>query len=220
MKALAIFGSTARNEREFDSDIDMIGIYDNEKIKSITKSSVSLFLYPEKYLTEKMLTGDLFALHLVKESIPIYGGCVFDEIYSQFNYKLNYKEEMESSYFLAMEIIKMYQNLEEYKEANKKLAWCLRTMIISISAQNRSPVFSKKALSEYISIPSITPKTVLQLINIKNMSIQVPTPYIEILSFIFNNLFTLEKLTGLNKNSKMIKEMLHQVVSKNKLIDY
>ncbi|PSC99336.1 hypothetical protein C7D74_30420 [Klebsiella pneumoniae] len=31
MKALVIFGSTARNERSFDSDIDMLGVYDKEK---------------------------------------------------------------------------------------------------------------------------------------------------------------------------------------------
>ena len=55
MKALVIFGSTARNERSFDSDIDMLGVYDKEKILSVSKESVNLFLYPETTLREKLV---------------------------------------------------------------------------------------------------------------------------------------------------------------------
>jgi predicted nucleotidyltransferase len=53
MKALVIFGSTARNERSFDSDIDMLGVYDKEKILSVSKESVSLFYIQKQPYAKK-----------------------------------------------------------------------------------------------------------------------------------------------------------------------
>ncbi|MGL6647747.1 nucleotidyltransferase domain-containing protein, partial [Aeromonas caviae] len=53
MKALVLFGSTARHEADFNSDIDLLGVYDGDKIKSICIGTVSLFLYPERTLIEK-----------------------------------------------------------------------------------------------------------------------------------------------------------------------
>lgn len=188
MKALAIFGSTARNERSFDSDIDMIGIYDGIKISSISKERVSLFLYPESILREKMLSGDLFALHLAKESIPIYGSKKLEEIYNDFKYKDSYALETNTAIKIASEIISLYNSLKDHKEANKKMAWCLRTIIISISAQNREPVFSKKSLSEYIKIENIDSKTILTLINVKSMKGRLPEKIINLFSYTFKYL--------------------------------
>lgn len=188
MKALAIFGSTARNERSFDSDIDMLGIYDERKISSISKGNVSLFLYPESILREKMRSGDLFALHLVKESIPIYGADKLESIYRDFKYKKDYIMEINTAIKVSRKIISIYSSLKEHKEANKKMAWCLRTIIISISAQNKNPVFSKKSLSEYIKIENIDPRTILTLINAKSMQGKLPERIIDLFSIIFNEL--------------------------------
>ena len=188
MKALAIFGSTARNERSFDSDIDMIGIYDEKKISSVSKGNVSLFLYPETILREKMTSGDLFALHLVKESIPIYGHEQLESIYKDFKYKKNYAMEINTAIKVSDEIISRYKSLSDYKEANKKMAWCLRTVIISISAQDKTPVFSKKSLSEYVKIEDIEPRIILALINVKSIRGKLPKRVIDFFSITFSNL--------------------------------
>lgn len=174
MKALALFGSTARSDRELGSDIDMIGIYNGAGIQSKNKSLISLFLYPEELLISKMETGDLFALHLVKESTPIYGRDIFEKIFNEFRYKNTYENEILQSIFLAKKIIAHYETLSNKGMANKKIAWCLRTLIIAISAQERNPVFSKKSISEYVKIESISPKDILNIINFKEVSFEIP----------------------------------------------
>jgi len=174
MKALAIFGSTARHEREASSDIDLIGLYDGVAVKSLTEQSVSLFLYPEKKLVEMMTNGDLFALHLVKEAQPIYGSEIFECIFSKFNYKENYQQEMNVSMYVADYILKNYEILKDHSEANKKLSWSLRTFIIAVSAHDRKPVFSKVKISEYLSFPNLTSQDILVAINIKIFKNKLP----------------------------------------------
>ncbi|PSC99307.1 hypothetical protein C7D74_30670 [Klebsiella pneumoniae] len=53
MKALVIFGSTARNERSFDSDIDMLGVYDKEKNTICFKREREPFFISRNNLTRK-----------------------------------------------------------------------------------------------------------------------------------------------------------------------
>lgn len=220
MKALAIFGSTARNERSFDSDIDMIGIYDNKQISSISKGSVSLFLYPESILIEKMRAGDLFALHLVKESMPIYGSEILNNIFDHFEYKSNYSEEINTALKVSDEILSIYNKLKEHREANKKLSWCLRTIIISMSAQDKKPVFSKKHLSEYIKLENTEPRKILTLINVKGMPGRLPEKIINTFSFIFKELQKKCNLSNDNYDEKLFFKILEGVNKNNKKIEY
>lgn len=179
MKALALFGSTARCEREIDSDIDLLGVHSKNTIIHTSESIVNLYLYPEKILIEKMESGDLFALHLVKESLPIYGNEYLDEIFSRFKYKETYTYEIGTALFISNIIINNYISIPNKFLANKKLAWCLRTIIIAISAQDRNPTFSKKSLAEYLTLSNCNPQEVLSLINAKRIKYQLPTDFIE-----------------------------------------
>ncbi len=197
MKALAIFGSTARHEREASSDIDLIGLYDEIAVKSITEQSVTLFMYPEKKLVEMMTNGDLFALHLVNEAQPIYGIEIFEHIFSKFNYKENYQQEMNVSLYVAEYILKNYEMLKDYSEANKKLSWSLRTFIIAVSAHDRKPVFSKVKISEYLSFPNLTSQDVLVAINVKIFKSKLPDSIIlkinDIFSYLAENCENIQK---------------------------
>ncbi len=220
MKALAIFGSTARNERDYSSDIDMIGIHDAAFIRSISHESVSLFLYPESILNKKMLSGDLFALHLVKESIPIYGEDILQNIYSKFKYKDSYMEEINTSIKIAFAILDRYDSIKNHKEANKKIAWCLRTFLISVSAQDRNPVFSKKLLSEYIILNSADSKTILSLINTKSMKNKLPEKIINIFHLLFNELSFKFKGDKTHVNEMLVNEILNGIESSEKKFGY
>jgi len=220
MKALAVFGSTARNERSFDSDIDMLGVYDGGKIKSVSKGCVSLFLYPEIVLREKMMSGDLFALHLVKESIPIYGNDILEEIYSKFTYKDNYTIEINTALEVSYEILSSYEKLKQHRDANKKIAWCLRTIIISISAQDRTPVFSKKKLSEYISIKGFSSKEILMMINIKSISKKLPVRITNELSCLFNELKPYGDFHNKNYNDTVFHSIVNMISKNKKIIGY
>lgn len=197
MKALALYGSTARHERDFDSDIDLLGIYDGELIHQRAESIVNIFLYPEKKLIEKMVSGDLFALHLVKESIPIFGEDIIHSIYSHFKYKDDYTSEIGKALFISKIILDNYELASEKSQANKKLAWCLRTIIIALSAQKRCPVFSKKLISEYIQIPNLTSYDIFNLINSKNINKKIPDKIFTDFSIFFNHI---EKIVSITKN--------------------
>ena len=179
MKSLVLFGSKARHDSEAGSDVDLLGIYDGEKIKSIAHESVHLFLYPEKTILEKMTSGDLFALHLKEESIPLYGeGLIFD-IFSKFEYKKSYDYEISKAIFLVSEIAISYNRIKNKKNANKKISWCTRTAIIAMSAENREPIFSKRKIASYLEIPGISASDIEILINIKNFSNKIPEKYID-----------------------------------------
>lgn len=220
MKALVIFGSTARNERSFDSDIDMLGVYDKEKITSISKESVSLFLYPETTLREKMVSGDLFALHLVEESIPIYGSELINDIYSDFKYKDSYIVEINTAIKVSTEILSIYDKPINHKSANKKIAWCLRTIIISISAQNRTPLFSKQKLSDYIKIKGFEPREIFTLINIKNMGKKLPTKITHRLSCLFNELSIYSDFHNHDYKQDVLCKMLHDIYHNGHSFNY
>lgn len=188
MKALALFGSTARYEREIDSDIDLLGVYENNIIHNRSSSLVNLYLYPEKTLIEKMESGDLFALHLVKESLPIYGDELLSDIFSNFKYKENYLHEISLSLFVSKILIDNYDSIKNKDVANKKLSWCLRTAIIAISAQDRNPVFSKKSLAEYLTLSKIKAHDVFHLINSKSVKYPLPAELINNYSLFFREL--------------------------------
>ncbi|WOB99300.1 MULTISPECIES: hypothetical protein [unclassified Providencia] len=220
MKALAIFGSTARNEREFDSDIDMIGIYEGSIIKSVNHANVSLFLYPEKVLNEKMLSGDLFALHLVKESIPIFGEETLNKIYSRFKYKDSYREEMDTSLMLAFKILNLYEELTVFNEANKKLVWSLRTFIISISAQDQTPVFSKKLIAGYLKLLSINSESILRLINMKSMKSKLPKCILNEFKSLFDELYVKFGSKHLLANESLINDIIDGIKCSDKVSDY
>ncbi|WP_272675018.1 hypothetical protein [Providencia sp. PROV075] len=220
MKALAIFGSTARNERDFDSDIDMIGIYDDSIIKLVNHANVSLFLYPEKILNEKMLSGDLFALHLVKESIPIFGEDILNKIYSRFKYKDSYREEMDTSLMLAFKILNLYEELAVYNEANKKLVWSLRTFIISVSAQDRTPVFSKKLIAGYLKFLSINSESILRLINMKSMKSKLPECILNEFKSLFDELYVKFGSKHLLANELLINDIINGIKDSDKRSGY
>ncbi|TDN52709.1 hypothetical protein EC843_102140 [Buttiauxella sp. JUb87] len=208
MKALALFGSTARHERDFNSDIDLLGVYDGSAIRSVNRSIVSLFLYPEDYLVEKMTTGDLFALHLVKESTAIYGADVLQNIFDNFRYKDSYGEDICTAIYLANSILKEYAKINNKKEANKKIVWCLRTIIISLSAQDRTPVFSKKSLSEYIKLDKITARDILTMIDLKTSSMPIPLIYLNLFHDFFYH-FEIKFASDMNGiNRKLITNCL------------
>jgi len=179
MKSLLLFGSKARHDSDASSDIDLLGVYEDKKISSITHDSVHLFLYPEITILEKMTSGDLFALHLKEESIILHGEDYINDVFSKFKYKESYDYEISKAVFLIKEIATSYHLIKNKKIANKKISWCVRTAIIATSAEDRNPVFSKRKISNYIKPPGVSAHDIEILINIKNFSKKIPEKYID-----------------------------------------
>ncbi|MGB9096953.1 hypothetical protein [Erwinia sp.] len=219
MKSLILFGSKARHDSEASSDIDLLGVYDGDKIKSISHDSVHLFLYPEKTILDKMTSGDLFALHLKEESIPLYGDDFIFDIFSNFKYKESYNYEISKAIFLASEIAMSYHDINNKKNANKKISWCTRTAIIAISAENREPVFSKKKIASYLDIDGVSSSDIEILINIKNFSSKIPERYLDKLFLFIMHFDYIKKDYEMLLNDPFIKKSICEVTD-NKISNW
>lgn len=70
---------------------------------------------------------------------------IFDELKNEFQYKENYNIDIATAFYLANVILNEKDNISNWAVANKRISWCVRTILISISVENRKPVFSKES---------------------------------------------------------------------------
>lgn len=151
IKCLVLFGSHARGDHDLSSDIDLLGIDNSYDYGAISNGKTNFSLYSEKKIKQMMSEGDLFALHIKEEGICIYNNNLFENIKSHFTYKESYIKDIFTSYFLAKKILERENEIKDWKFANRRITWCIRTFIISLSAEKKSPVFSKSAMSKFTS---------------------------------------------------------------------
>ena len=98
----------------------------------------------------KARSGDLFISHVVFE-----GKIVTDkfgyvkEVFDSFVYKHSYASEKNMAADLAWYLILYSKNIEDYSMLNRRLAWCIRTMLIAEAAEAKVPVFSSTDLASF-----------------------------------------------------------------------
>jgi len=149
IKCLVLFGSHARGDHDLHSDIDLLGI-DNSYDYGVTSiGTTNLSLYSEDKIKQMMIEGDLFALHIKEEGVCIYNSEAFNDLKRHFTYKESYSVDIYTSYFLAKKIFERKHEIKDWKFANRRISWCIRTFLISLSAENKLPVFSKSAISKF-----------------------------------------------------------------------
>ena len=92
--------------------------------------------------------GDLFFLHIVREAVAIYDqDGAFEKLKSVFRLRADYSREVLNAAELGFALLCNIDNFKNYFYINKRLAWCLRTILIALSAERGSPVFSAKELA-------------------------------------------------------------------------
>lgn len=165
--SLIVFGSYARGDTDKFSDLDLLGVVDDKSSKSTPVRDINLSIYPIGKLIELMECGDLFALHLKMEGKPLFGNAHFNDIIGKFKYKESYIGDIAYALLMGELILENKLIIKNWSIANKRIAWTVRTIIISFSAENREPVFSKKIISKYIDVPGLSSKDILSIINIK-----------------------------------------------------
>lgn len=167
IKAIVLFGSCARGDQKKDSDVDLLAIHD-EKIYRIDElGTLNFSLYSIDSLTKMMFAGELFALHLVRESKVLFeqDNIVFD-IYSKFTFKKSYAEVIYNANMLAWYIIKFYNSIEKAELSNKRLIWCLRTISAALAAEKHQSCFSAQSIIELTPL-SFMPWLLKQKNNVK-----------------------------------------------------
>ncbi|MCQ3024738.1 nucleotidyltransferase domain-containing protein [Pseudomonas tremae] len=147
--SLVVYGSRAREDHSVDSDTDLFAITDDERYEMIVEGSTNIACYPLAQAINRAEGGDLFFMHITLEAKAIYDPSgAFDKVRKSFVKKENYSSEISNASELGFALVAHAKNIQDYYLLNKRLAWCLRTILIARSAERGCPTFSKEGLSE------------------------------------------------------------------------
>lgn len=147
--SLALYGSRARGDYLDSSDTDLFAVTDDEKYKMIINGETNIACYPVDLAVSRASSGDLFFMHIANEAVCLYDmQGHFDEIKRSFKYKPTYSEEIKNASELGYGLLANQDGVHDFSTYNKRIVWCIRTVLIARSAENRNPKFSAKDLSE------------------------------------------------------------------------
>ncbi|MFJ2427053.1 nucleotidyltransferase domain-containing protein [Pseudomonas sp. NPDC087804] len=147
--SLIVYGSRAREDHSDSSDTDLFAITDDEKYEMIVKGSTNIACYPLKQAITRARSGDLFFLHITQEAREIYDPQnFFERIKKDFVRKESYITEISNACELGYALVASAGRIQDYYLLNKRLAWCLRTILIARSAEMGCPTFSKEGLAQ------------------------------------------------------------------------
>jgi hypothetical protein len=128
---------------------------------------LSTSFYSFEDLRSRAQNGDLFVSHIVRESIPIYDpASQLDMLRSEFSFRQSYGDEIQRATDLGWFLVEHGMSIGSSALVNKRIAWCVRTILISRSAETGIPVFSALGLAEFAKS-----KAVLTLVKNKDETI-------------------------------------------------
>ncbi|MFM5274076.1 nucleotidyltransferase domain-containing protein [Aeromonas caviae] len=154
--SLSIYGSRSRGDYSESSDIDLFAITDNDHYKMVVNGITNMACYPTSLALQRASEGDLFILHLCKEAKEIYHSeFSLNQLKDAFKYKDSYSHEIMCASDLAWYLIDFNNEVRNPLLINKRIAWCVRTIIIAKSAESRQPVFSTKGLIKFSRMPDV-----------------------------------------------------------------
>lgn len=153
---MALFGSHARGDAALNSDVDLLLVTDERRVRHAAMGDVSLFLYPWSRLLRAARGGDLFVRHIVQEARALHDpGRLLENLRAEFRLKRSYSREISNASDLGWFIVRHPLELPQ-PLLGKRIAWCVRTILIARSAEQGSPVFSASALAEFSGSPEVT----------------------------------------------------------------
>lgn len=156
METLILYGSAARGENVANSDCDLFAIADSDHHSMIVKNNVNLAVYPFIQCLEMAQNGDLFMMHVVQEGKVLYDRKdYFSLLTTCFQYKKNYAREVASGSDLGWALLQVAHKSNNITLINKRIAWCVRTVLIARTAEEREPIFSASGLAERFNDPAI-----------------------------------------------------------------
>ena len=154
--AAALYGSRARGDYNKASDTDILLVTSDTKPKHISEGSCSLSFYSKSDLIEKATDGDLFVCHIVYEAKPLKDqNGFFDCLRKQFHFRKSYDQEIKHASDLGWFLFNYSKDFDNHKIANKRVAWCVRTILIAQSAERKNPIFAASELAESVESSAV-----------------------------------------------------------------
>lgn len=146
--SMALYGSRARNDNTSDSDTDLFAITNDDRYQMVFHGTTNIACYPRSLAMSRAEGGDLFFLHIVREAIVMYDpDSSFERMQSAFKLRENYRDDILKAAELGIALLINIANFKNYFYINKRLVWCLRTILIALSAERAKPVFSARELA-------------------------------------------------------------------------
>lgn len=157
--ATLLFGSLARADHSEGSDTDLLMVSRDEDTRHVSVGHLSLFLYPWHQLEQDARDGDLFVCHLAREAKPLIDPDDYlVKLQSAFRFRSSYQGEIDRARDLGMYLVRFGDELNPTL-LTKRALWCIRTILIARSAEQRDPVFAPQRLAE--STPSAAARDLL-----------------------------------------------------------
>lgn len=146
--ATLLFGSLARADHAEGSDTDILLINLGEERGHVSVGHLSLFLYPWRTLEQDAREGDLFVCHLIREARALIDPDDYlTNLRDVFEFRSTYQDDIRRATDLGWYLVRFGDALNESLQAKRAL-WCIRTILIARSAEQRDPVFAPRLLAE------------------------------------------------------------------------
>lgn len=148
--SVALYGSRARGDYDSTSDTDFLYVTSEHWPRQISENNISVSFYPENYLYQKAYNGDLFIYHLILEAKILFDESnIFEKIRLKFCLRDSYAIEVAQASELGWFLVRHGLNFENINIINRRIAWCVRTILIARTVEAHKPVFATKALAEF-----------------------------------------------------------------------
>lgn len=165
---MSLYGSRARMDHTEQSDIDILLVTDDERFRHKIEGSLSLSYYPINDLIEKAENGDLFLYHVLHEGKFLFDpGRLFELLRKKFKLKSDYSCLIQDAGAVAWMIVNFWKVLETSPILHRRITWCVRSILIALSANIGEPAFTLPSLEKY------SPQSNLKLLFSQKEQIQV-----------------------------------------------
>lgn len=116
----------------------------------IVRSKINLALYPRDQAFEMARGGDLFMLHIVSEGSALLDAeGDFEALRGSFQFRTTYAREIEHATSLGRMLMCLARTTRNHSMVNKRIAWCVRTMLIARAAESKKAIFAAGELAKF-----------------------------------------------------------------------
>ncbi len=150
VSAMFLFGSHARGDEDIFSDTDLLLISEGDRPQHVQKGHLSTSIYPLDDLLRRARDGDLFVCHIAREAKAIYDPTdQLNLLRDHFVLRASYKQEITQASDLGWFIVDFGHESHLQSLLNRRIAWCVRTILIAKSAELKRPVFAAAELAAF-----------------------------------------------------------------------
>ncbi|MDR6632292.1 putative nucleotidyltransferase [Phyllobacterium sp. 1468] len=149
-----LFGSHARMDYSDESDIDVLAVTDQDHFDMFSRGRLNVSFYPAQKLIADAREGALFAMHIIREAVVTYDDADFhSKLLDSFVYRKDYSREIKLASDLARFLLRHARDFKDQAFLNRRINWCVRTILIAVSAESEKPVFSRRELCQLTDFP-------------------------------------------------------------------